>query len=61
VDCPTLEERDRLLGQLQTHLEQTFGIHEITLQLTQPKSLAAMPIHPLFKQDLLSMLSVENK
>ncbi|MBW4504413.1 MAG: cation diffusion facilitator family transporter [Scytonema hyalinum WJT4-NPBG1] len=61
VDCPTLEERDRLLGQLQTHLEQTFGIHEITLQLTHPKSLAAMPIHPLFKQDLLSMLSVENK
>lgn len=61
VDCATFEERDRLLGQLQTHLEQTFGIHEITLQLTHPKSLAAMPIHPLFKQDLVSMLSVENK
>jgi cobalt-zinc-cadmium efflux system protein len=61
VDCATLEERDRLLGELQTHLEQNFGIHEITLQLTNHKSLAAMPIHPLFKQDLVSMLSLENK
>ncbi|WP_232224249.1 cation diffusion facilitator family transporter [Mastigocladopsis repens] len=61
VDCATVEERDRLLGQLQTHLEQSFGINEITLQLNNHKSWAAMPIHPLFKQDLVSMLSVENK
>ncbi|NMF63292.1 cation diffusion facilitator family transporter [Brasilonema octagenarum] len=61
VDCATVEQRDRLLGQLQTHLEQTFGINQITLQLTHPKSLAVMPIHPLFKQDLISMLSVEKK
>ena len=61
VDCGTVEERDRLQGELQTHLEQTFGINQITLHLTQPKSSAAMPIHPLFKQDLVSMVSVENK
>ncbi|MBP5972611.1 cation transporter [Brasilonema sp. CT11] len=61
VDCATVEQRDRLVGQLQTHLERTFGINQITLQLTHPKSLAVMPIHPLFKQDLISMLSVEKK
>lgn len=61
VDCGTVEERDRLQSELQTHLEPTFGINQITLQLTQPKSLAAMPIHPLFKQDLISMISLEKK
>ncbi|NJM69153.1 MAG: cation transporter [Scytonema sp. RU_4_4] len=61
VDCATVEERDRLLEQLQTHLKQTFGINQITLQLTHPKSRSAMPIHPLFQQNLVSMLSVENK
>jgi cobalt-zinc-cadmium efflux system protein len=61
VDCATVEERDRLQGELQTHLEQTFGINQITLQLTHPKSRSAMPIHPLFKQDLISMISLEKK
>ncbi|MBW4633530.1 MAG: cation diffusion facilitator family transporter [Iphinoe sp. HA4291-MV1] len=61
VDCATVEERDRLLKELQTYLKQTFGISEITLQLTPPQFLLARPIHPLFKQDLVSMLSVENK
>lgn len=53
VDCATVEERDRLLVQLQTHLKQ-MGITETTLQLT---SRTAAPIHPLFNQDLFSMLS----
>ncbi|ARV62513.1 cation transporter [Nostocales cyanobacterium HT-58-2] len=61
VDCATVEERDRLLAQLHTHLEQTFGIDEITIQLNNHKPWAEMPIHPLFKQNLISMLSVENK
>jgi cobalt-zinc-cadmium efflux system protein len=61
VDCRTVEERDRLLGKLQTHLQQNFGIHETTLQLTNYQPLAAIAIHPLFKQDLVSMVSVENK
>lgn len=60
VNCATVEERDRLLGQLQTHLQQTFGITETTLQLTSRNSSAAIPIHPLFKQDLVSMLSVKD-
>jgi cobalt-zinc-cadmium efflux system protein len=56
VDCASIQESDRLLQQLQTHLSQTFGITETTLQFTNYKS-TAIPIHPLFNQDLLSMLS----
>lgn len=57
VDCKTVEERDSLLKELQTHLQQTFGITNTTLQLISRKSLAANPIHPLFQQDLVSILS----
>ena len=56
VDCASIQESDRLLKQLQTHLSQSFGITETTLQLTSYKS-ATIPIHPLFNQDLVSMLS----
>ncbi|GAB1539373.1 cation diffusion facilitator family transporter [Scytonema sp. NUACC21] len=59
TECTTLEERDRLLKQLKTHLQETFGIHETTLQLTSPTSLSTLPIHPLFKQNLVSMLSAK--
>lgn len=34
VKLMTTEERDQLLNQLQTYLNQEFGIHELTLQLT---------------------------
>lgn len=34
VKLMTTEERDQLLNQLQTHLNQEFGIYELTLQLT---------------------------
>ncbi|KYC40496.1 cation transporter [Scytonema hofmannii PCC 7110] len=56
VDCTTFEESNGLLVKLRSHLQQTFGIHEVTLELTNRKSLAATSIHPLFKQDLISML-----
>jgi cobalt-zinc-cadmium efflux system protein len=59
VDCGTGEERDSLLKELQIHLQQNFGIAEVTLQLTSRKKSAAIPIHPLFKQDLISLLSTK--
>ncbi|MBN8560174.1 MAG: cation transporter [Leptolyngbya sp. UWPOB_LEPTO1] len=34
VKLMTVEERDQLLNQLQTYLNQEFGIYELTLQLT---------------------------
>ncbi|MEC4882897.1 MAG: cation diffusion facilitator family transporter [Scytonema sp. PMC 1070.18] len=60
VDCKTIAERDRLLLQLQTHIQQTFNIHETILQLNSRKPLTFQPIHPLFKQDLLSVLSTKD-
>jgi cobalt-zinc-cadmium efflux system protein len=56
VDCTTFEESQGLLVQLRSHLQQNFGIHEVTLQLTNRKFLTATSIHPLFKQDLISMI-----
>ncbi|MBN3958129.1 cation diffusion facilitator family transporter [Nostoc sp. NMS8] len=57
VECTTIQERDRLLNKLENHIRQTFYIAEITLQLTSYKKPSLMPIHPLFKQDLVFMLS----
>ncbi|MEH2049784.1 cation diffusion facilitator family transporter [Nostoc sp.] len=57
VECTTIQERDRLLNKLENHIRQTFHIAEITLQLTSYKKTSLMPIHPLFKQDLVFMLS----
>ncbi|MFL9452716.1 MULTISPECIES: cation diffusion facilitator family transporter [Nostocales] len=56
VDCMTFEESNGLLAQLRSHLQETFGIQDVTLQLTNRKFLTATSIHPLFKQDLISML-----
>lgn len=57
VECTTIQERDRLLNKLETHIRKTFHIAEITLQLTSYNKPSVMPIHPLFKQDLVFMLS----
>lgn len=57
VESSTAEQRDRLLRQLQAYLHQEFGILEAILQLTSPNSKAAIPLHPLFNQNLISMLS----
>jgi cobalt-zinc-cadmium efflux system protein len=59
VDCENTKESDRLLRRLQTHLQQSFGITEITLQLTSRKFDTVIPIHPLFNQDLVAILSVK--
>lgn len=57
VECATIQECDRLLNKLQTHLRKNFHITEVTLQLTSYKKTLAIPIHPLFKQDIALMLS----
>ncbi|QLE41233.1 cation transporter [Nostoc sp. C052] len=57
VECTTIQERDRLLNKLENHIRQTFNIAEITLQLTSYKKTSLIPIHPLFKQDLVFILS----
>ncbi len=57
VECATIHERDRLLKKLRTHLQKTFGITDMTLQLTSYKSLAEASINPLLNQDLALMLS----
>ncbi|QFS46809.1 cation diffusion facilitator family transporter [Nostoc sphaeroides] len=57
VECATIQERDRLLTKLETHIRKTFNIAEITLQLTSSIKPSALPIHPLFNQDLVFMLS----
>jgi cobalt-zinc-cadmium efflux system protein len=57
VESTTIEERERMLRNLQLYLRQNFGINETTLQLTSRKFKAAIPTHPLFNQSLISMLS----
>ncbi|MEH1790075.1 MAG: cation diffusion facilitator family transporter [Nostoc sp.] len=57
VECATDRERDRLLNKLQTHLQKTFKISEVTLQLTSSKHSSKLPIHPLFKQNIALMIS----
>ena len=57
VDCAKVEERDRLLQQLQAHLQNTFGITETTLQLTNRRPA---PLHPLFSHNLVSLITRSN-
>lgn len=53
VECPTVEERDRLLRKLQNHLNRSFGITESSLQLTS-RTIAMKPLHPLFDISLVA-------
>jgi cobalt-zinc-cadmium efflux system protein len=57
VECETIHERDRLLKKLRNHLQKTFGITDMTLQLTSYKSPLEASINPLLNQDLTLMLS----
>jgi cobalt-zinc-cadmium efflux system protein len=59
VECTTIPERDRLLSKLETHLQNTFNITEITLQLTNSKKPLIMQVHPLFNQNMDLMLSTK--
>jgi len=51
------EERERLSQQLQAHLNQEFGIGESILQLTSPNYTEPVALHPLFSNNLVSLLS----
>lgn len=57
VTTEAAEERDCLLQRLQAHLKQKFGLQEAILQLTAPPPLAAIPLHPLFSGNLISMFA----
>ncbi|MBX9252633.1 cation transporter [Desmonostoc muscorum CCALA 125] len=61
VECTTIQEHDRLLTKLENHIRKTFNITEITLQLTSCNKPSIPPIHPLFNQDLILMLSENQK
>jgi cobalt-zinc-cadmium efflux system protein len=47
------QERDRLLLQLQHHLNQSFGIQESTLQLTS-RTVTDFSLYPLLSNDLIA-------
>jgi cobalt-zinc-cadmium efflux system protein len=51
------QERDRLLQQLQASLRQRFGIQETVLQLRVTPPTVDFPLHPLFNQSLISVVS----
>ncbi len=55
------EERDRLLKQLQTYLEQEFDIRESTLQLTNCNSMKMAELHPLMSGDLWTQLTEKKR
>lgn len=59
VEVATTQERDRLLNQLQIHLQQSFLITEITLQLSSPQKHEKIPLHQLFNQDLSLILAAK--
>jgi cobalt-zinc-cadmium efflux system protein len=57
VDAIGGGERDRLVKQLQTYLEQEFDIHESTLQLTHRDSTEIRELHPLLSGSLITRLN----
>lgn len=60
VDAIAGGERDRLVKQLQTHLQQEFNIHESTLQITQRNSTEIRELHPLLNRSLTATLNKNN-
>lgn len=57
VECQTVDERDYLLKKLHSTLNRSFGITEISLQLTSRKSQTVKSLHPLFEQNLVSLVT----
>jgi cobalt-zinc-cadmium efflux system protein len=56
VESLNAEERERLLRQLQEHLNQEFGIDESILQMTSSDRIP-VALHPLLSNNLVSLLS----
>ena len=61
VQSSTVVQQERLLKQLQSHLNQEFGIPESILQLTNSDNRELVTQHPLFNQNLVSLLSSHYK
>lgn len=61
VDSIRGGERDRLLRQLQNHLEQEFGIRVSTLQLTNRNFPEVTELHPLLSSNLIAKLAQRNE
>jgi len=61
VESLNAKERDRLLQQLKTHLNEEFGISESILQLTSGDRTEPITLHPLFNNSLVSLLSVQDQ
>ena len=59
VNLPSCEQRDRLLKQLQAHLEQ-FGIRNSTLQLTSRKTVEPIALHPLLSSNLIDLFALKH-
>lgn len=57
VEPINAQERDQLLKQLQAHLKKEHGISESILQLTSRDYTESVALHPLFTNNLVSMLS----
>jgi cobalt-zinc-cadmium efflux system protein len=57
VKSLNIEQQENLLKQLQAHLHQNFGIEESILQITTSKHTETPDLHPLFKKNLVSLLS----
>jgi cobalt-zinc-cadmium efflux system protein len=57
VDVTGGGERDRLIKQLQNHLEREFDIGESTLQLTHHHSTELIELHPLLRSSLSAKLN----
>jgi cobalt-zinc-cadmium efflux system protein len=45
-------DRDYLLKQIETQLKRSFGVSEVTIQISSLPSQAARPVHQLFQQSL---------
>jgi cobalt-zinc-cadmium efflux system protein len=57
VESLNSSQRQSLLRQLQAHLNQEFGISESILQLTSRDYTEPGALHPLFSNNLVSLLS----
>ncbi len=60
VESLNASQRQRLLRQLQAHLNQEFGIGESILQLTSRDYTEPGGLHPLLSNNLLSVLSSQH-
>ncbi len=59
VEELNVEQRDKLIKELEVHLHKNFGIHQSILQLTSHNSNNSIELHPLFNQSLIELLAIK--